>query len=266
MMPTIEKEQADGNASFRCFVLLYPLRVWPGLGMTPPRNPHRGRKRPRDAHFIRSLAGEIPAESTTAVGASALLMATRRACGSSWHSSPFFSCIGTVKGQPFMTAHASSWRGADLPCLSKSDRVSFRSGVLFTSSAATNKGLQTQVGASAFIFLEGNTMASNRRTRPDRNGPYRAQFEANRKIIIATQSICGICGKPVDKSLKYPHPMSATVDHIIPLSRNGDPSALENLQLAHRCCNRAKSDRLTPTAPIRDRNGDLPLSMDWKNN
>lgn len=157
MMPTIEKEQADGNASFRCFVLLYPLRVWPGLGMTPPRNPHRGRKRPRDAHFIRSLAGEIPAESTTAVGASALLMAIRRACGSSWHSSPFFSCIGTVKGQPFMTAHASSWRGVVLPCLSKSDRVSFRSGVLFTSSAATNKGLQTQAGASAFIFLEGKT-------------------------------------------------------------------------------------------------------------
>ena len=102
--------------------------------------------------------------------------------------------------------------------------------------------------------------------RPDRNGPHRAQFEANRKIILATQSICGICGKPVDKSLKFPDPMSATVDHIIPISRNGDPSALENLQLAHRCCNRAKSDRLVPPTPARavDRNRDLPLSKDWK--
>jgi len=103
--------------------------------------------------------------------------------------------------------------------------------------------------------------------RPDRNGPHRAQFEANRKIILATQSICGICGRPVDKSLKYPDPMSATVDHIIPISRNGDPSALENLQLAHRCCNRAKSDKLIAPSPldrIVDRNRDLPLSRDWR--
>lgn len=109
------------------------------------------------------------------------------------------------------------------------------------------------------------SMGSNSRTRPDRNGPHRAQFEANRKIILATQSICAICGKPVDKSLKYPDPMSATVDHIIPISRNGDPSALENLQLAHRACNRAKSDRLVPPpGGVRDRNRDLPLSADWK--
>lgn len=109
-------------------------------------------------------------------------------------------------------------------------------------------------------------MGSNRRTRPDRDGPHRAQFEANRKIVIATQSICGICGKPVDKSLKYPDPMSPTVDHIIPLSRGGDPSALDNLQLAHRCCNRAKSDRMDAPAPIRrDPNKVLPLSRDWKN-
>ena len=108
---------------------------------------------------------------------------------------------------------------------------------------------------------------SKERYRPDRNGPLRSQFEANKKIILATQTICGICGKPVDKSLKAPHPLSATVDHIIPISRNGDPSALENLQLAHRCCNRAKSDKLltpTPHDRIVDRNRDLPLTRDWR--
>lgn len=128
--------------------------------------------------------------------------------------------------------------------------------------------LKEQRGQAAGLFMQrmSGSMGSNSRTRPDRNGPHRAQFEANRKIILATQSICAICGKPVDKSLKYPDPMSPTVDHIIPISRNGDPSALENLQLAHRACNRAKSDRLVPPpGGVRDRNRDLPLSADWKN-
>lgn len=101
--------------------------------------------------------------------------------------------------------------------------------------------------------------------RPDRNGPHRAQFEANRKIILATQNICAICGKPVDKSLKYPHPMSATVDHIIPISRHGHPSDISNLQLAHRWCNRQKSDKIPPSPhPAADRNNFLFLSADWR--
>ena len=106
---------------------------------------------------------------------------------------------------------------------------------------------------------------SNRRTRPDRNGPHRAQFEANKKIILATQSICGICGRPVDKSLKFPDPMCATIDHIIPVTRGGDPSALENLQLAHRCCNMGKGTKISILPPPqKDRNRDLPQSQDWR--
>ena len=105
-------------------------------------------------------------------------------------------------------------------------------------------------------------------TKKDKLGQYKPQFRANKKIILATQSICGICGQPVDKSLKYPHPMSPTIDHIIPLAKNGDPYALDNLQLAHRKCNREKSDKLpgSGTATTRrevDLNRDLPLSRDW---
>ena len=111
---------------------------------------------------------------------------------------------------------------------------------------------------------------SRKPTRPDgeRLSGMRGQYLTNRKIILATQSICAICGKPVDKTLKYPHPMSATVDHIIPVAKNGDPASLDNPQLAHRYCNRQKSDKLpgdrkpTPT-PQRDINRDLPLAMDW---
>ncbi len=45
--------------------------------------------------------------------------------------------------------------------------------------------------------------------RPDHNGPQRAQFESNKKKIYMTQKVCGICGKPVDFRLKFPHPLSA---------------------------------------------------------
>lgn len=100
--------------------------------------------------------------------------------------------------------------------------------------------------------------------RPERDPARRAVFDHNKKIILATQSICGICGQPVDKSLKYPHPMSPTVDHIIPCAKGGGDD-IDNLQLAHRKCNRDKSDRL-PEKNIKavDPNHQLPLSANWR--
>lgn len=106
--------------------------------------------------------------------------------------------------------------------------------------------------------------------RPDHNGPQRAQFESNKKRIYMTQTVCGICGQPVDFSLKWPHPLSPCIDHIIPVSKGGHPSDLSNLQLAHMTCNREKSDKL-----FADRNTFstgielvsnrlLPLTFDWK--
>ena len=35
--------------------------------------------------------------------------------------------------------------------------------------------------------------------RPERRPAIRSQWDKNKKIVLATQSICGICGKPVDK-------------------------------------------------------------------
>ena len=87
----------------------------------------------------------------------------------------------------------------------------------------------------------GTNMAT---TRSDRTQGNRGAYENARKKILATQTVCGICGKPVDFSYKYPHPLSPTVDHIIPVSKGGHPSDLSNLQLAHRCCNREKADKL----------------------
>lgn len=101
--------------------------------------------------------------------------------------------------------------------------------------------------------------------RPEKNTALRSQWEHNKKIILARESICGICGKPVDKSLKYPDPMSPTVDHIIPVAKNGDPVSLDNLQLAHRYCNRMKSDKMpTETQKPKEEKKKFLLSANWR--
>ena len=108
---------------------------------------------------------------------------------------------------------------------------------------------------------------SKNKNRPDQDGTHRLAFERHKKKIYATQSVCGICGKPVDFSLKYPHPLSACIDHIIPIAKGGHPSDIANLQLAHWCCNRQKSDKLfagktqLQEQPVSNR--DLPQSADW---
>ncbi|MBP3891480.1 MAG: HNH endonuclease [Solobacterium sp.] len=111
----------------------------------------------------------------------------------------------------------------------------------------------------------------NDKSRPDQTGSHRGAFEKNKKKILLTQSVCGICGQPVDKKLKYPHPMSPCIDHIIPIAKGGHPSDMANLQLAHWSCNRQKSDKILRSGnenivvieeTISNRN--LPQSCDWK--
>lgn len=104
--------------------------------------------------------------------------------------------------------------------------------------------------------------------RPDREGTHRLAFERNKKKIYATQTVCGICGKPVDMSLRWPNPLSKCIDHIIPVSKGGHPSDIENLQLAHVCCNREKSDKITKEASAKQEeevlsNRILPKTIDW---
>lgn len=104
-------------------------------------------------------------------------------------------------------------------------------------------------------------------------GQHVGTFEKNRRRIYATESRCGICGRPVDFDLKFPDPMAATIDHIIPINKGGHPSDIENLQLAHNRCNRLKSDKLfgQETQKIKEKNDpkntnrDLPQKIDWSN-
>ena len=112
--------------------------------------------------------------------------------------------------------------------------------------------------------------AMPRAKRPDHDSVHRSQFESNKRKIFATRTLCGICGKPVDFTKHFPDPLSPCIDHIIPVDKGGHPSDMDNLQLAHLCCNRQKSDKI-----LRSNRKDfgnekdaisnrlLPLSMDW---
>ena len=107
-------------------------------------------------------------------------------------------------------------------------------------------------------------------SRPDQNGVHRAAFDRAKKKIYATQTVCGICGKPVDFTKRYPHPLSPCIDHIIPVSKGGHPSDPDNLQLAHWTCNRQKSDKLSAKVLPQGMQDTishrvLPHSIDWKN-
>ena len=110
-------------------------------------------------------------------------------------------------------------------------------------------------------------------SRPDKTGSHRGAYEKNRKRILKTQNRCGICGHPVDKNLKPPHPMAPVVDHIIPVNGpgglKGHPSDLSNLQLAHASCNRQKSNKIFDPEGLKKHevkvvgNRNLPQSRDW---
>lgn len=47
---------------------------------------------------------------------------------------------------------------------------------------------------------------------------------------------CGICKRKVNPDLTWPHDMSASLDHIVPMSRGGGHLYV-NVQLAHLKCN-----------------------------
>lgn len=66
---------------------------------------------------------------------------------------------------------------------------------------------------------------------------------ADSEIFERDGFVCGICNEPVDMEVRYPDAMSASLDHIIPLSRGGG-HVRANVRLAHLGCNARKCARL----------------------
>lgn len=101
-------------------------------------------------------------------------------------------------------------------------------------------------------------MATNPRSK---NGAKRREI---RRWLMHTQDTCALCGKPIDKTLKTPHPMSAEVDEIWPVSKGGSPYDRDNVQLVHRICNQRKGNRIYKQGEqVPARELPLPTSREW---
>ena len=87
---------------------------------------------------------------------------------------------------------------------------------------------------------------------PERRAQWKAREELKRTSVVEPIVnaeiferdgwICQLCDAPVDRLLSYPDPGSASLDHIMPLSRGGH-HVRSNVQLAHLFCNLSKGAR-----------------------
>lgn len=81
-------------------------------------------------------------------------------------------------------------------------------------------------------------------------------FRERRLAILRASPVCHLCGEDIDLDLKYPHPKSGTVDHVIPFSKGGSDHP-SNLRPAHAECNRKRQAKdLAEVAPLK-------RSRDW---
>ena len=82
-------------------------------------------------------------------------------------------------------------------------------------------------------------MSTHRSNPRKTNGHRRRQIIAR---VLAAYNTCHLCGRTVDKTLPAGLPGSPEVDELIPVSKGGSPYQFTNCYLAHRWCNRIRSN------------------------
>lgn len=92
--------------------------------------------------------------------------------------------------------------------------------------------------------------------------------EAMRRRLAAREGgdVCWLCLRPLDHTLKTPHPQSVEIDEEIPVSLGGDPQDIGNCHLVHRACNLRKGPRVLPRGAFAPKGGARPrprTSRSW---
>ena len=80
-----------------------------------------------------------------------------------------------------------------------------------------------------------------------RNHTKRGVSKSQRRAILMRDNWhCYLCDRPIPRDVAWPHPLSASVDHVVPysVSKNDHP---DNLRAAHWGCNYEKGDSLPGT-------------------
>lgn len=96
-----------------------------------------------------------------------------------------------------------------------------------------------------FVGHGGSVYCSSRckmnakvKRRYDTLGEFKVTDSARHSIYMRDGYMCKLCNEPIDLSLHFNDPMSATLDHIIPQSWTLIPDhSPANLRTAHRRCN-----------------------------
>lgn len=63
-----------------------------------------------------------------------------------------------------------------------------------------------------------------------------------RQQILAEETVCHLCHRPVDVTLPPGFPGSPEVDEVVPVSKGGNPYDRSNCRLSHRICNRRRGN------------------------
>lgn len=104
------------------------------------------------------------------------------------------------------------------------------------------KFCSVKCAAEAHRIYEDKKAASrasrHRRRARKQTAPY--ETFSDLEIFERDNWICGICKEPIDREVKYPHPKSKSLDHILPLSKGGH-HLRKNCQGSHFGCNSKKT-------------------------
>jgi 5-methylcytosine-specific restriction endonuclease McrA len=74
-----------------------------------------------------------------------------------------------------------------------------------------------------------------------------AAYQALRlRIRASAPPICWLCSERIDLTLRWPHRLSWSLDHVIPLARGGSLLDPANARPAHLACNCKRQDDPPP--------------------
>jgi len=161
-------------------------------------------------------------------------------------------CLVEARSLRRRTARAAAPRRHDPRPCSNCGRAftPTRAGTLYCSAACKARAYKRRhpeiVAAETRRYREryGNPPYSEARRAADarrRALKRSARVEAFTRQDIADRDgwLCGLCCSAIDPGLEWPHPMSPSVDHVVPLALGGEHS-MANTQLAHLTCNTRK--------------------------
>lgn len=129
-------------------------------------------------------------------------------------------------------------------------RACLHCAVSFAPTKGTHVYCSRECRARADV--ERNREAYNRRNaerRARERGASCGEAFTRTEVFERDGYICQLCFAPTDWWRGGRHPLSPSLDHIVPLNRGGS-HALDNVWTAHFACNAAKQDRTVIVLPV----------------